>query len=143
MWNVLEEYTKIIKSRKLKLTNARLAFVKAITSMDKKHFTISEIIAKIKENEGHVNIMSCYNILELLLKEHLLFANTLDGKNVSYELITPRLVHVRCDYCGKLYHLDDGVLGVHNKWWDLFNELANKYAIAEENKITIIPLGLS
>jgi Fur family peroxide stress response transcriptional regulator len=134
MWSyTYEDYINVMKKKKLKITASRSAFLKAITSIESKHFTVNEIISKIKESEGHVNIMSVYNILEVLLNEHLLFANTFDGKNVSYEVITPRLVHVRCDYCGEIHHLDGDEIAVHEEWWNAFNELTRKYNVTLEH----------
>jgi Fe2+ or Zn2+ uptake regulation protein len=129
---VLDKYLEILRARKIKITAPRLAFLNAITAMNKKHFTVSEIINEIKLKEGHVNTMSVYNNLELFLKEHLLFTNVF-GKHVLYELMTTKLIHVRCDYCGRLFHLDEAEKDIHQNWFELFGELTKKYNIELEH----------
>lgn len=126
-----DNYVEILKNKKIKMTYSRSALLKVITTMDKKHFTINDIIAELKKQYGKINIMSVYNNVEMLIREHLIFATTFDGKSVSYELITQMLVHVRCDHCGKSTHLED--FDESKKYWDKLNELANKYSIDLEH----------
>lgn len=118
-----EDYINFFKQRKIKLTDVRNAILDTITK--RAHFTIHDVISDVEKQLGQVNIMSIYNNISLLLNEHLLFANTFNGKNITYEAITPELAHIKCDYCGVFVHLDEEEVG--DKYTDDFITLAKKY----------------
>ncbi|ALD66786.1 Fur family transcriptional regulator [Spiroplasma cantharicola] len=104
MENKLNEYLKLFKSKKIKLTDVRLSMLNIIIS--KKHFTINEVISMVEKDLGSVNVMSIYNNIDLFLELHLLFANTINGKQIIYEAISPQLMHIFCDNCGSLEDLE-------------------------------------
>ncbi|AKX33807.1 Fur family transcriptional regulator [Spiroplasma litorale] len=101
----IEKYVNLFKSKKIKLTDVRLSMLKAIVT--KKHFTISEIIDFVQKDLGSVNVMSIYNNIDLFLELHLLFTNSLDGKQITYEVISQQLIHLCCDNCGKIIDIED------------------------------------
>ncbi|AUM62952.1 Fur family transcriptional regulator [Spiroplasma monobiae] len=104
MENKLNEYLELFKSKKVKLTDVRLSMLKIIAT--KKHFTINELISMVEEDLGSVNVMSIYNNIDLFLEMHLLFANTINGKQIIYEAISSQLMHISCDICGSLEDLE-------------------------------------
>ncbi|AHI53238.1 Fur family transcriptional regulator [Spiroplasma culicicola] len=106
--NLYEEYISILKEKKVKLTEARLAILKCIST--KKHFTINELISEVEKELGNVNVMSVYNNIDLLLDLHLIFSNTINGKQIIYEAIAPQLIHIKCHECGSYDHLESSSL---------------------------------
>ncbi|QEH62239.1 Fur family transcriptional regulator [Spiroplasma chinense] len=106
---LFDEYVEILKEKKIKLTDVRLTILKCIAT--RKHFTINELIAEIeKETKSSVNVMSVYNNIDMLLDLHLLFSNTINGKQIIYEAITPQLIHVKCHECEMFEHIDSSSL---------------------------------
>ncbi|ASP27914.1 Fur family transcriptional regulator [Spiroplasma corruscae] len=129
-----EKYISLFKSKKIKLTDVRLSMLKAITT--KKHLTIPELIEFVQGDLGTVNVMSIYNNVDLFLELHLLFSNSIDGKQIMYEVISPQLVHICCDECGKIIDLEDEDF---NKTSQLFFEsyLKNKDMLLVHSKIEL------
>ncbi|QHX36966.1 Fur family transcriptional regulator [Spiroplasma sp. BIUS-1] len=123
MENKLNEYLELFKSKKVKLTDVRLSMLKIIAT--KKHFTINELISMVEEDLGSVNVMSIYNNIDLFLDMHLLFANTINGKQIIYEAISTQLMHISCDKCGSLEDLESPSLA---------NELFVRFSNILENK---------
>ncbi|AGR42434.1 Fur family transcriptional regulator [Spiroplasma diminutum] len=123
MENKFTEYLELFKSKKIKLTDVRTAMLKIIAS--KKHFTINELISMVEKDLGSVNVMSIYNNIDLFLDLHLLFANTINGKQIIYEAISPQLMHIFCDKCGFLEHLESPSLA---------NELFVRFSSILEDK---------
>ncbi|AUB31993.1 Fur family transcriptional regulator [Spiroplasma floricola 23-6] len=104
MENKLNEYLELFKNKKIKLTDVRLSMLRIIST--KKHFTINELISMVEKDLGSVNVMSIYNNIDLFLEMHLLFANTINGKQIIYEAISSQLMHITCDHCGSLEDLE-------------------------------------
>ncbi|QHX36117.1 Fur family transcriptional regulator [Spiroplasma sp. TIUS-1] len=98
-------YINRLKELKIKLTELRINIIKIISRT--KHFTINELIDMLKQMDSKVNIMSVYNNIDLLLENHLLYANTFNGKYIIYEAIKPHLIHIKCDECSKIIDVDD------------------------------------
>ncbi|WP_342258847.1 Fur family transcriptional regulator [Spiroplasma endosymbiont of Dioctria linearis] len=115
----LNEYLELFKSKKIKLTDVRMSMLNIIIS--KKHFTINEVIDMVKSDLGSVNVMSIYNNIDLFLELHLLFANTINGKQIIYEAISPQLMHIFCDNCGGLEDLESPSLA--NELFLRFSEI--------------------
>ncbi|AGR41569.1 Fur family transcriptional regulator [Spiroplasma taiwanense] len=125
--NKITEYLELFKSKKIKLTDVRLSMLKAIATT--KHFTINELISIVEKDLGTVNVMSIYNNIDLFLEMHLLFANTMNGKQIMYEAISKQLIHITCDICGKLEDLESPSLAS-----DLFLEYSK---ILESKKMQL------
>lgn len=98
-------YITRLKELKIKLTELRLNIIKVISNT--KHFTINELVDMLKQMDSKVNIMSVYNNIDLLLENHLLYANTFNGKYIIYEAIKPHLIHIKCDECSKIIDVND------------------------------------
>ncbi|AKU79389.1 Fur family transcriptional regulator [Spiroplasma turonicum] len=105
MKNNIESYISYFKNKKIKITDVRMSMLKAITTM--KHFTTPELISFVEKDLGTVNVMSIYNNIDLFLEHHLLFSNSIDGKQIVYEVLSKSLVHILCDTCGKIQDLED------------------------------------
>ncbi|AHB36721.1 Fur family transcriptional regulator [Spiroplasma apis] len=103
-----EEYVNIFKEKKIKLTALRLAVLECVATS--KHFTINELVSDVENKMGSVNVMSIYNNVDLLLEMHLLFANTINGKQIIYEAVAPQLIHVKCHECGSFEHIESSSL---------------------------------
>ncbi|AOG60764.1 Fur family transcriptional regulator [Spiroplasma helicoides] len=101
--SLYDEYLKIFKEKKIKLTNVRQSILKILST--RRHFTVNELISELENEIENVNIMSVYNNIDLLLELHLLFANTINGKQIIYEAISPQLTHLKCHKCGKFDHI--------------------------------------
>lgn len=126
---IYESYINFFKANKIKITDVRLSILDIITT--NRHFTIQDVIDGVQEKLGQVNVMSVYNNIKLLLNNHMLFANTFNGKDISFETITPKLTHVKCDYCGTFVHLEDTILD--EKLFEDFKLLANEYNVNLEH----------
>lgn len=103
-----EKYEKIIKkfkNKKIRLTEIRTAIIKLLITSE--HLTIQDIISNLNQELGNINVMSVYNTMDLLLSEHIIFANTFNGKTIWYEIATEKSVHLKCDNCSKVIHLTD------------------------------------
>ncbi|WP_257789180.1 transcriptional repressor [Spiroplasma clarkii] len=90
------------------MTDIRLVILKCVAS--RKHFTINELISEIEKELGTVNVMSVYNNIDLLLDLHLLFSNTINGKQIIYEAITNQLIHIKCHECDSYEHINSPIL---------------------------------
>ncbi|QBQ08082.1 Fur family transcriptional regulator [Spiroplasma gladiatoris] len=99
-----KEYISTLKQNKIKITFVRQCVLKIVAS--RKHFTISELIAELEMQMGSVNVMSIYNNIDLLLNLNLLFANSINGKQIVYEAVAPKLIHINCYNCKKFEHID-------------------------------------
>ncbi|MBY7704579.1 transcriptional repressor [Vibrio harveyi] len=78
-----EKYEKIIKkfkNKKIRLTEIRTAIIKLLITSE--HLTIQDIISNLNQELGNINVMSVYNTMDLLLSEHIIFANTFNGKTI-------------------------------------------------------------
>ncbi|WBX36299.1 Fur family transcriptional regulator [Mycoplasma capricolum] len=103
-----QKYNQIVeklKLKKIRLTDIRNIVIKMLIISD--HLTIQEIINNLESEINNINVMSVYNTIDLLLKEHIVFANTFNGKDISYEIAADKSVHLKCDECLKVIHLDD------------------------------------
>ncbi|AEM68582.1 Fur family transcriptional regulator [Mycoplasma putrefaciens] len=103
-----DKYDKILiklKDKKIRLTDVRTAIIKLLISSD--HLTIQDIISKLQNEVTNINVMSVYNTMDLLLNEHIIFANTFNGKTILYEIATDKSIHLKCDNCNKVIHLND------------------------------------
>ncbi|WP_031542137.1 Fur family transcriptional regulator [Mesoplasma photuris] len=120
--NQQKKYNQIIerlKNKNIRITDIRRAIIKIImTSND--HLTTQDIIKELEPMFKGVNITSVYNTLDLLLENHILFANTFNGKTISYELATDKSFHLKCDQCGDVKHIEDACLEKY-----IFSEIAD------------------
>lgn len=92
-----------LKAKNIKLTDIRIKIIKLI--IKNQHLNIQEIIELLQKNDETTNVMSVYNTIDLLLKEHIIFSNTFDGKNIWYELSSNKAIHIKCDSCGSVQHV--------------------------------------
>jgi len=95
---------KKLKEKNIRLTNIRLAIVKNLIVSD--HPTTTSIVKSLEDEYGKINVMSVYNTLDLLLSEHMVIANTFNGKQISYEITLQNAIHFTCIKCQRVYHVD-------------------------------------
>lgn len=122
------QYNKIIailKNKGSRLTEVRCEIVKAIILLD--HPTITDIIKELESKFQNVNTMSVYNTLDLLLNEHVLFANIFNGKQICYEILTEKSFHLKCDQCSLVQHISDEELAKIPM--TIINEIAQKHGM--------------
>ncbi|AHI54103.1 Fur family transcriptional regulator [Spiroplasma sabaudiense Ar-1343] len=100
-----EKMVQALKRKGVRLTGARLSIIKVITR--KQHVSASAIIKEVESEFGTVNVMSVYNTLDMLLNEHLIFANTFNGKHIIYEVLGDSSIHLKCDLCAKVVHIPE------------------------------------
>ncbi|AXK51394.1 Fur family transcriptional regulator [Spiroplasma alleghenense] len=100
-----EKMVQSLKRKGVRLTGARLSIIKVITR--KQHVSASAIIKEVEKEFGSVNVMSVYNTLDMLLNEHLIFANTFNGKHIIYEVLGDSSIHLKCDLCAKVLHVEE------------------------------------
>lgn len=124
---LLKDYISIFKEKKIKLTDIRMAILKCIAS--RRHFTINELIFEIEKTLGAVNVMSVYNNIDLLLELHLVFSNTINGKQIIYEAVSSQLIHTKCHECGSYEHIESSSLS--RDMWSLFTQ------VLESKKFTL------
>lgn len=99
-----EDILKRLQEKDYRLTDIRKAVVKIFTT--EKDISINEIIKQLKKDNEAVNIMSVYNTIDLLMKEHIIHANVFEDKQVYYEL-SDNTIHVICNICHKIIHFSD------------------------------------
>jgi len=95
---------KQLKEKDIRLTKIRLALIKELIVSD--HPTTTSIVKSLEEEYGKINVMSVYNTLDLLLDEHIVNANTFNGKQISYEIMVQNAIHFTCIKCHRVYHVD-------------------------------------
>lgn len=99
-----EDILKKLQDKDYRLTGIRKAIVKIFTT--EKDISINNIIKQLKKGNEAVNIMSVYNTIDLLMKEHIIHANVFEDKQVYYEL-SDNTIHVICNICHKIIHFSD------------------------------------
>lgn len=104
--SIEQKIIDILTARKYRITEMRLMIVKIIAGT--RHFTVKYVINEVNRflKNKKVNVMSVYNIINLLIKEHLLFANVFNGKDIIYELIIDNTIHAVCENCFRIMHID-------------------------------------
>ncbi|WP_280123356.1 Fur family transcriptional regulator [[Acholeplasma] multilocale] len=110
--NQEKKYNQIIeklKSKNIRMTEIRSAVIKSIIK-SKDHVTTQDIVKELEAKFDNVNLMSVYNTLDLLLENHILFANTFNGKSICYEIAAERSMHIKCDKCGQVDHVEDAIM---------------------------------
>lgn len=95
-----------LKSKNIKLTQVRVAVIKILLRLD--HPTASMIVDELKKDHDLINVASVYNTLNVLLTNHVVSANTFNGKQICYEIIEPNTIHFACIECNQLYHASAG-----------------------------------
>jgi Fe2+ or Zn2+ uptake regulation protein len=111
-----------LKKKKVRLTDIRLAIIQNLIVSD--HPTPASIVKSLEEEYGKINVMSVYNTIDLLLEEHLVSANTFNGKQISYEIIMDKTAHFKCLECDKIYHLSLG--NYEPKIFEMLQKLGNQ-----------------
>lgn len=97
-----ENITQKLKDKEYRLTDIRKSVIKVLTI--KQHVSINDIISFLtKEGNENINIMSIYNTIDLLMKEHIIHANVFEGKQIIYEL-SENTIHIICNFCSKIIH---------------------------------------
>ncbi|AGM26498.1 Fur family transcriptional regulator [Spiroplasma syrphidicola EA-1] len=100
-----EKIVDLLKEKNYRLTDIRLAIIKILTTNE--HLTLAEIVEQLEKEFKNVNLMSVYNTIDLLLREHIVFTNTFDGKQIWYDLAQNPSVHMICDACKNVVHITD------------------------------------
>lgn len=98
-----DDILKKLQDKDYRLTDIRKAIIKIFTT--EKDISINGIINKLKK-DNDVNIMSVYNTIDLLMKEHIIHANVFEDKQVYYEL-SDNTIHAICNICHKIIHFSD------------------------------------
>ncbi|ATZ17050.1 Fur family transcriptional regulator [Williamsoniiplasma luminosum] len=120
-----EEIIAKLKKEGIRVTKVRSQIIKVIIMNE--HPTINDIRNKLEERISNINVMSIYNTLDLLLEKHLLFANTFNGKEICYEIQDLKSVHLKCDNCLTITHIDAKELESMNT--SQLKELAIKHGL--------------
>lgn len=102
--NKYDEIISYLQEKEYRLTDVRKAIIKLFTV--EKDISINNIIRKLKETNNIVNVMSVYNTIDLLMKEHVIHANVFEDKQVYYEL-SDNVIHVICNICHKVIHFNN------------------------------------
>lgn len=98
------EIIQKLQDKDYRLTDIRKAIIKIFISS--KDININDIITELKKSHDIVNIMSVYNTIDLLMKEHIIHANVFEDKQVYYEL-SDNVIHVVCNICHQLIHFNN------------------------------------
>lgn len=100
-----DQLLETIKNKGYRITGIRSMILKVL--WDNKHLTFQDLVAKLQKEEGTVNLTSVYNNINFFLDNGLIYTNTFDGKQIVYELSYEKLVHLVCDSCKNVIHLDN------------------------------------
>lgn len=104
MAKTYEELIKHIKQNGNRITGIRQKILRVI--VENEHLTLNELGNILKaNNKEHINNMTLYNTTNLLIKEGILYTNNFDGKQITYELSSPKLMHLVCHGCDKFIHI--------------------------------------
>lgn len=112
--NEIKKYNEVIQKlqdKNYRLTDIRKAIIKILVT--EKDVTISDIIITLKKTNAVVNVMSVYNTIDWLMKEHIIHANIFEDKQVHYEL-SDNIIHVICNICNKVIHCDENEIDKAN-----------------------------
>ncbi|AUF83357.1 transcriptional repressor [Mesoplasma syrphidae] len=99
-----EQIVDKLKTKNIRMTDIRLAIIAMLIKAE--HLTTQEIIKNLELEFANVNVTSVYNTLDLLLSQHILFANTFNGKSIWYEIASEKSIHLKCDECGDVIHIN-------------------------------------
>ncbi|WP_381414939.1 transcriptional repressor [Spiroplasma endosymbiont of Anurida maritima] len=91
-----------LKEKGYRITEIRTSIIRLICKY--KHLALTELVTLLKDEYDNVNLTSVYNSLDMLLKEHLVFTNSFDGKQIWYDIIENPSVHAVCEKCKKILH---------------------------------------
>ncbi|WP_342252512.1 Fur family transcriptional regulator [Spiroplasma endosymbiont of Amphibalanus improvisus] len=100
-----EEILNLFRKKNYRLTNIRELIIDIF--VEHNHINFNDIIRILKENNSaDINVMSVYNTLDLLISEHIVFTNSFDGKQLWYNLVDNPSIHLICDSCQNIIHID-------------------------------------
>ncbi|ATG97569.1 Fur family transcriptional regulator [Mesoplasma lactucae] len=94
---------QVLKDKGIKITKVRESIIEMLLMNE--HATTSEIVKSLKDELDNVNTASVYNTLDLLLAEHIVSANTFNGKQICYEIVERNTIHFSCIKCDRVYHI--------------------------------------
>ncbi|KAF5295773.1 hypothetical protein FQA39_LY12946 [Lamprigera yunnana] len=115
------------------MTEPRLLIIKLLVTEE--HLTLQDIVSKLKKVIGNVNVMSVYNTLDLLLEHHIIFANTFNGKSILYEVGMENSIHLKCDECQSVIHLNTRDTSLNSGFADIEKIANNNQMTLEHFKI--------
>lgn len=100
-----KQIVDILKKKKYRLTNSRLAMIDVFLMNSKKHLLIEDIINELEKKEENINISSVYNNLDTLVKEKIVEKYNFSGKNY-YEYNKDVHGHFICENCKKTFNIN-------------------------------------
>ena len=106
---LLEEFTKLLKTNKLKYTSQREAILQTLYKHPS-HFTPEELYLLVKEKypELNIGITTVYRTLNLLESNHLVTSLSFGSAGKKFELGNkPHHDHLICEKCGKIVEFED------------------------------------
>lgn len=102
-----ESFKQIIRKLNLKVTNQRLAILKAMQG-GRRHVTAQELFEKISKKNPEVGFATVYRFLRTLTEGHFVTEVRMGGLPARYEL-TPQAHHdhLTCTNCGKICEFEN------------------------------------
>lgn len=102
---VLHQLEASLQTNKIRLTKGRRDILRVILTAN--HPTFNDVVENLERaTQEKPNIMSVYNTINMLLAHGIIYANTFDGRQISYEVKIPQAGHLKCDRCLQMIHLD-------------------------------------
>ena len=98
MQQATTETIALLKARKYRITDARVAVIEAFATQTKPH-TIAEFVEHVAVDEATV-----YRTIELLLEEELIESISANGETL-FALAHGHHHHLICEKCGLIEHL--------------------------------------
>lgn len=103
-----EKLVEILRNEGHRLTKSRLDILQVL--LEKQHLTLNGIIKELrKKGAKNVNVATVYNTLDLLVKEEIVYLNVFNGRDIVFELSQPVLVHLVCESCRKVIHINNSL----------------------------------
>ena len=101
---MLSEIEDQLQAHRIRLTRGRREVLRVLLSAH--HPTFNDIVESLARlSSEKPNVMSVYNTINMLLAQHIIYANTFDGKQICYEVKIKEAGHLKCDNCQRVIHL--------------------------------------
>jgi Fur family transcriptional regulator, ferric uptake regulator len=102
-----DEFKQIIRKLNLKVTNQRMAILKALHD-GRRHVTAQELYEKLSKEHSDIGFATVYRFLRALSDSHLVTEMRMGGLPARYEL-TPKSHHdhLTCVKCGKICEFEN------------------------------------
>lgn len=93
-----------LRAQGYRITKAREDIITILC--DKQHYTVDELVKKLKNIKDNVNVATVYNNLNFLVSERIVNEYNFTNKNSVYELNTGIHAHLVCLDCSNLIDID-------------------------------------